>query len=426
MAVAGILSLPTQVLALSVNTNDIVDGAVTDAKITGPISGSKLGAHAHNGSDIVNGTITSGKIADGAVTNAKISGTIGVEKVAVYSGEKIVHKGIADGVNTFNSIQTAIDSITDASENNPYLIKVMPGVFVGSVTLKPYVRIDGSGKDNTIITIQSDINNYTISCADNTSINSVTVKYDNTIQGSVLTLQQDATVSLEQVKIVMPNNVYVPAISGTSNNAVTLNNVHILLESGTTNGADLGIVMWNSNNRYINIKNSFIEMNSGTTNVAVAALVESADTNISDTDIKVTSSSGEIEALDVGSNVRLYNCRINVNNINPGSAFQGMSGKFEIYNSTITVSGAVTYAITLYEDSVINNSTIVSGQNGIDMRANVKINNSVLSTAGTALNKQYGSFKIGNSQLIGSHNGVVGIDRIKNCYDINYDAVPEI
>ena len=50
----------------------------------------------------------------------------------------------------FTSISSALNSITDASATNRYLIKVGPGTF-GRATMKPYVDIEGSGQDTTIL-----------------------------------------------------------------------------------------------------------------------------------------------------------------------------------------------------------------------------------------------------------------------------------
>jgi hypothetical protein len=49
-------------------------------------------------------------------------------------------------------LAAAIGSITDASADNPYLIKVMPGVFqIGGGVIPPYVDVEGSGQGATII-----------------------------------------------------------------------------------------------------------------------------------------------------------------------------------------------------------------------------------------------------------------------------------
>ncbi|MBI5196786.1 MAG: hypothetical protein HZA10_10770 [Nitrospirae bacterium] len=127
----------------AVTTSKIVDGAVTDAKITGPISGTKLGSHSHSGADIV-------------------SGTIGVDKLGTYTDIKIVHKGLADGVNTFNTINDALNAITDSSATNRYAVIIMPGVYEENVLrdnfhLKSYIDIIGQSRTGSII---KDISNF--------------------------------------------------------------------------------------------------------------------------------------------------------------------------------------------------------------------------------------------------------------------------
>jgi hypothetical protein len=60
----------------------------------------------------------------------------------------------------FNSIQAAIDSITDASAQEQYQVAVGTGTFNENVVMKDFVYVIGSGQDQTIITAvaQQDIN----------------------------------------------------------------------------------------------------------------------------------------------------------------------------------------------------------------------------------------------------------------------------
>ena len=51
----------------------------------------------------------------------------------------------------FTSVQAAVNSITDASATNPYLIWIAPGVYAETVTLKPYVHLQGAGRDVTVL-----------------------------------------------------------------------------------------------------------------------------------------------------------------------------------------------------------------------------------------------------------------------------------
>lgn len=59
------------------------------------------------------------------------------------------------GPQDYNSIVDALASITDNSSTNPYLIKVGPGIYTGTVVAKPYVWIEGSEQDQTIIVASS-------------------------------------------------------------------------------------------------------------------------------------------------------------------------------------------------------------------------------------------------------------------------------
>ncbi len=56
----------------------------------------------------------------------------------------LVTKGTITAPHMFNSIKQAVDSITDNSPTNRYIIDVGPGVFIeDTITLKPYVSVIG-------------------------------------------------------------------------------------------------------------------------------------------------------------------------------------------------------------------------------------------------------------------------------------------
>jgi len=96
-----------------------------------------------SGQDTNSGSgVKTGHIQDGAVTASKIG---------FYSNVVIVSPSGGDFTNPVD----ALNSITDASASNPYLVKIMPGVYdIGSssVQMKEYVDIEGSGENATKIT----------------------------------------------------------------------------------------------------------------------------------------------------------------------------------------------------------------------------------------------------------------------------------
>lgn len=106
--------------------------------------------------------VKTGHIQDGAVTDTKISGPISASKIQKPAKVIIVAKSGGD----FTDPAAAIDSITDASAANPYLVKIMPGVYDigpgGMVSLKDFVDIEGSGKEVTKITKTSSGGNPTV------------------------------------------------------------------------------------------------------------------------------------------------------------------------------------------------------------------------------------------------------------------------
>jgi len=96
-------------------------------------------------------SITNGMIGSGAVTSDKVAvSAIYPDSLSFYSKVIIVAPSGGD----FTSPVDALNSITGSSSTNPYLVKIMPGIYdIGSnsVNMKSYVDIEGSGQSVTII-----------------------------------------------------------------------------------------------------------------------------------------------------------------------------------------------------------------------------------------------------------------------------------
>lgn len=59
---------------------------------------------------------------------------------------------VAQSGGDYASVQAALDSIHDAAADNPYLVWVAPGLYSETVTMKPYVHLQGAGQTATVIT----------------------------------------------------------------------------------------------------------------------------------------------------------------------------------------------------------------------------------------------------------------------------------
>jgi len=166
--------------------NSITSGKIVDGTIATP--------------DLANGAVTSAKLAtdcvgtthivDSSVTDAKIIGPISTAKLDLSTVQKKYAKVsvVAQSGGEFTSPDTAMASVASwcgtPSETNPCLLKIMPGVYdlAGStLSMQPYVDIEGSGELNTVITTATNNSSLgTVNGANNAEIRHLTVKNTGT------------------------------------------------------------------------------------------------------------------------------------------------------------------------------------------------------------------------------------------------------
>ncbi len=121
---------------------------------------------------------------------------------------------VAKSGGDYTSVAAALDSISDASSSKPYLVWVAPGIFVETdlVNVKPYVHLEGSGRETTQVISER---SSTVQNSD-----SATAQLQNQGRISNLTIRNAGTTSIYAIGIVMFDDV---------TRAAVLDNVKVLV-----------------------------------------------------------------------------------------------------------------------------------------------------------------------------------------------------
>ncbi len=124
---------------------------------------------------------------------------------------------VAQSGGQFTTITAALNSITDNSATNQYLIRVGPGTYSETVTMKPFVDIEGSGELTTKITFIGSASNTTgtVVGASNAELRSLTVENTGGNSYAIAIYNNSAAPSLLHVTAT--------ASGGSSNNVGVLN-----------------------------------------------------------------------------------------------------------------------------------------------------------------------------------------------------------
>lgn len=152
-----------------------------------------------------------------------------------YQNVRIVAKSGGD----FTSIQAALDSITNASETNRYLVWVAPGVYNEHVKMIPYVDIEGSGELTTKITYggSSSMERGTVEGANSAELRFLTVENTGGASFAVAIYNYSASPRLIHLTIYASGGS--AATIGVYNNqncSPYMTNLNIFAQGGTGSG----------------------------------------------------------------------------------------------------------------------------------------------------------------------------------------------
>jgi hypothetical protein len=270
----------------------------------------------------------------------------------------------------FTDLQSAINSITDASPTNKYLIKIMPGTFVNNnlTALRADVDIEGSGKTATKLVISKSFTG------------------DNLINVAIKDLTIEATLTSSGLS-------YDKMVFNCNFGALYIENVNIYITAhGSVEAIQSGGV-----DSSLNISNSlikFIPPNDG--------------------------SYQYYEGIRASGNLTLSNVVMDINagTIGAGTAIFANNGNggLNVDNSDIYASsvGIDTGGLTGYIGKIINSKIVGNGQNsGYGAYAICNANNAPNNIA--IINSQLGP---------GTVFPITSVTKLINNYDLNYNIVP--
>lgn len=190
---------------------------------------------------------------------------------------------------TFNTIQAAINSISDAGPQVQYQIAVASGTYNETVTMKDYVYITGAGAGVTIITANATSTPFqgVVNSASNCGISEVTVKAVGTAWGdwpSGIKITGSGNFHISGVNIISTdNNVQGCNVRGITNNTGSYSANIILGQSnvqvsGTSESTPVGIDLFGMNGVTIFCNLSTIQATGSSSSFGVSTAVNATAT----------------------------------------------------------------------------------------------------------------------------------------------------
>jgi len=244
---------------------------------------------------------------------------------SVPSNVRVVQKSNTDTAGrVYRTIQAAINSISGETATNPFIVKVMPGIYNETISMKSFVTVEGSGVENTIITATASATEGfgcttgTLKMANDSVAKNLTVK--RTFTGTGYNGNSVNAIAVSNVKAVVDGvkaeatsinaqNADGICIAGDAANLEVLNSTIIATNTG---GNQANAVYADGGASIFTAKNSkFIGYNNGTTGDIINYETTGAVVKISDSEIVSAGTSGATYILNGnGSLMTVTNSKI--------------------------------------------------------------------------------------------------------------------
>lgn len=315
---------------------------------------------------------------------------------------RVVQKSNTDTTGRiYGNIQSAIDSITNASATNRYLVKVMPGVYdlgTASLQMKDYVDVEGSGAENTVITSSNNnVDGYTC------NVGTVLMANNSAIRNiKVVNMPVAQAGSFNAVAAVVFNNVQAKA-----------EGISILVGSDTVDGgSSMGICVYNASAN-ASLNNVSIETHNNDGGASKGINLYKGGS--------VTLTNSKVATFDTGDYITII-----------GNTTMGiLTGSITVRNSILeaTTPGVMTGIFAENDKIVIMDSTITlnGSPNATAVYAHPAtefsmVNSKISSDNTVTYDVDPSKVKIATSLLPGDKTGL-GSAKLVNCYDQNYNSI---
>jgi hypothetical protein len=402
MALVVIIVFVLPLLVTNVFAQQVKNDAILSQYIKEADGSSGQNANAGSG-------IKTGHIQDGAVIDAKITGPISSAKIQRPANLIVVAKSGGD----FSDPAAAVNSIIGASATTPYLVKIMPGVYTvtSPIQMKSFVDIEGSGQENTIITstIAHDdlvcIYDYpgperaTVVMAANAKISNIRVENKSNLGGIAILIRQPSS----QVE-----NVTAEA-SGTGDDCARGCFDYTAI---SVNGpAATGIVL--KNVKAIARKLNPTDCN----NPRAIMLVNGSETTVLNS--MATASGGGTwargiaiwDGADLLTTAAIRDCVFEASNPRPDG---GTAAAIYGFATNATVDGTKAFVHDSEYCAAIDSVTTV-------MHSEARVANCTVESFGIVYTAKVASTLIENGNV---PNALQSLDKVVNCWDENFDPIP--